>query len=200
MMFAPAIGMLACSAPPPPAAPVKPESTVSPAPPPAVIGNLPPAPAADEGPPPQPPMATRWTFDLPSTSGRPWSKQGLAVTEDGNVTWDSESGGGDGEVDETLSPVSDNRSATPAVHCRGHVGPALHRKIVDAARRAMAQGCTAKTQAVDRTARPVDAAVTSLAVTWEGEVKSCTIARSGGGYAAFEQVKAEVITAVCAKR
>lgn len=150
-------------------------------------------PVADQGPPPQPPMAMRWTFDLPSVSGRPWSKQHLAVTEDGSVSWESESGGGDGEVDETLTPVA-NGGAAPAVRCRGRVGPGLHRKVVEAARRAMSAGCKAKA------ARQVDEAVTSIAVTWEGEVKACTVARSGGGYAAFEQVKGEVIAAACARR
>lgn len=189
----PAFLGVACSSSPPPAAHVMPAPVVSAVPAVTAVVERPAAPVADDGPPPQPPMAMRWTYQLPSTDGRPWTKQHLAIAEDGAATWESESGGGDGEIDETLSPVAGDRGASPAVRCRGHVGPGLHRRIVEAARRAMASGCQAK-------AAPVDAAVTSLAVTWEGEIKACNVARSGGGYAAFEQVKTELVAAACARR
>jgi hypothetical protein len=37
-------------------------------------------------------------------------------------------------------------------------------------------------------------------VTWEGEIKSCAVARAGGSYAAFEEVRSEAIGVVCARR
>jgi hypothetical protein len=137
-------------------------------------------------------MAMRWTFHLPPAHGQAWSRQRLEVVEDGTATWETEGGQGDADVDESLSP---GPSARPeALRCQGHLGPVLHRKLVEAARAAMASGCTA------RAARLVDAATTSLAVTWEGVIRSCTVARSGGGYAIFEQVRSEAVDVACRRR
>jgi hypothetical protein len=149
-----------------------------------------PAPAADEGPPPQPPMAMRFTYQLPSIAGRPWSTQRLVLAEDGGATWDAETGGGDGEVDETLTPIP--ARAVDPVRCRGHLGPILHRKLVEAARRAMASGCKMKAP------RP-EGSTTTMAVTWEGEVRSCTLERSGGSYLAFEKAREEAVAVLCKK-
>lgn len=181
----------ACAAAPPPSSPAIAAPVVSSVAPPAPAPTA--APRADEGPPPQPPMAMRWTHHLPSVAGRPWSEQYLKVTEEGEASWEASSGGGDGDLDETLQPAPNAGNAAPAVRCRGRVGPGLHRRLVEAARRAMTVGCTAK-------AAPVDAATTTLAVTWEGDIKSCNVARSGGGYAAFEQVRSEVVSTVCQGR
>jgi hypothetical protein len=142
-------------------------------------------------------MALRWTFQLAPLGGQPGSKQRLALFESGEVAWASERGGGDGDIDEELSAP---RPRAPDVErCRGHIGPARHRKLVAAAHQAMASGC-AQTAARDRLGRPTDAAVTTLVVTWAGETKSCDVGRSGGSYAAFEQVRADVVAAICARR
>jgi hypothetical protein len=63
----------------------------------------------------------------------------------------------------------------------------------------MASGC-AQAVAADRLGRPADAATTTLAVSWAGEIKSCEVGRSGGGYASFEEVRAEAVAAICARR
>jgi len=173
----------------------------APSPPPAVTSSVvtatsapaaaaPPAPArtADEGAPPEPPMAMRYTYQLPSVAGHPWSAQRLLLAEDGSATWEAEAGGGDGEVDETLTPIP--ARAADAVRCRGKLGPILHRELVEAARRAMASGCK-------RRAPHPEGSTTTMAVTWEGETKSCTLERSGGGYVAFERAREEAVAALC---
>jgi hypothetical protein len=185
-----AVLAVACTASAPqPAPPVIPGM----APPPPVAGSATadpaPAPSADEGPPPAPPMAMRWTFHLPSFEGQPWKNEHLKVTEDGTAEWESEGGEGDSEVDEELAPKP--KGKTPPLRCQGHVGPILHRRLVTAAQKAMAAGCTQKAT------RRVDFATTTMAVTWEGEIKSCDVGRAGGGYAAFEKVRAEVIDGIC---
>jgi hypothetical protein len=63
----------------------------------------------------------------------------------------------------------------------------------------MASGC-ARTVATDRLGRPADGATTTIAVSWAGEITSCTLGRSGGSYAAFEGVRAEVVAAICKRR
>jgi hypothetical protein len=137
-------------------------------------------------------MAMRWTFHQPEVAGRGSTTQRLAVLEDGSATWTAEGTAGDGDLDEALGSRA---GAGPApVACRGRLGPRLHRRLVEAARRAMTLGCTA------RAPRLVDEASTSLAVTWEGEIRSCTVPRAGGGYVAFEQVRAEVIAGLCPPR
>ena len=68
-----------------------------------------------------------------------------------------------------------------------------------AAHHVVVSGC-ALPRGTDRLGRPADAATTTMKVTWDGEVKSCEVGRSGGSYAAFEQVRAEAVAALCAKR
>jgi hypothetical protein len=143
-------------------------------------------------------MAMRWTFHLPSFEGQPWADQRLALSENGDATWESRRGEGDGDVDEELSPP---KGEAPKVdRCQAHLRPDLHRKLVLAARRAMASGCAQKAAAADRLGRRADVATTTLAVTYEGETKACALGRSGGSYAAFEEVRAEVLGVVCARR
>jgi hypothetical protein len=139
----------------------------------------------------------RWTFHLPSFDGQPWRKESLSIAESGDATWDSARGEGDGDIDEELSPPKDKPVKTE--RCNAHLGPELHRKLVEAARRAMASGCAQK-GATDRVGHPVDTATTTIAVTRQGELKQCTVARAGGGYVAFEQARAEAVAAICAKR
>ena len=75
-----------------------------------------------------------------------------------------------------------------------------HRKLVVAARKAgVASGCE-QAVAADRLGRAADGATTTMAVTWAGEITVCDVGRSGGSYAAFEAVRAEVVTAICARR
>jgi hypothetical protein len=192
----------ACAAPPPAAiAPTEALPSQRAAPPAATSGApaTSPAPAAssDEGSPPDPPMAVRWTLQLAPVGGQPGTTQRFALLESGDVTWESARAGGDGDVDEELSPA---RPQAPEVErCRGHVGPTRHRKLVAAARHAMASGC-AQTAGKDRLGHPTDAAVTTVAVTWAGETKTCDLGRSGGGYATFEQLKTEAIAAICTRR
>jgi hypothetical protein len=143
-------------------------------------------------------MAMRWTFDLPSFDGHPWTRERLALVESGEATWESEQGEGDGDVDEELSPAK--AAAVKRDRCHAHVGPALHRKLVTAARAAMASGCAQKGAATDRLGRRAEYATTTIAVTFEGEIKTCALGRSGGSYAAFEQVRSEVVGVVCARR
>ncbi len=190
----------ACSASPPPSAPADPAPVVAPAPPPtaAPVASATKPPAADEGAPPDPPMAMRWTFDLPSFDGQPWRRERLALAESGDATWESARGEGDGDIDEELSPAKD--TAVKREQCRGHLGPALHRRLVLAAQKAMASGCAQKAAATDRLGRRAEVATTTIAVTWEGEIKTCALGRSGGSYAAFEQVRSEVVGAICARR
>jgi hypothetical protein len=139
-------------------------------------------------------MAMRWTFHLPSYAGQPWKEEYLKLTEDGEATWSSEGGEGDVDVDEELTPKGKPRR-DPTVECHGHLGPGLHRRLVTAAQQAMAVGCTQKAP------RAVDAAATTtIAVTWEGAIKSCTVQRSGGRYVEFEKVRSEVIDRLCHKR
>jgi hypothetical protein len=141
-------------------------------------------------------MAMRWTLDRPPLSGQPGTTQRFALLENGDATWESVRHGGDGEVGEELSP---SQRAAPAVEqCRGHLDPAQQRGLITAARRAMASGC-AQTAAADRLGRLADAATTTMAVTWAGEIKSCNVGRSGGSYAAFEKVRVEVVAAICAR-
>jgi hypothetical protein len=149
---------------------------------------------SDDGPPPDPPMALVWSFQLAPVAGRAGATQRLALTENGDATWDSTQGGEDAEVDEELSPA---KPKPPTVQrCRGHLGPARHRKLVVAARQAMETGCTRRS-AVDRLGRPADAATTTIAVTWSGERKSCEVGRSGGTYAAFEARRAAAVLSIC---
>jgi hypothetical protein len=154
-------------------------------------------PSPDEGPPPDPPMAVRWTFQLAPAGGQPGTTQRFALLESGDVTWESARAGGDGDIDEELSAA---RPRAPEVErCRGHVGPTRHKKLVAAARHAMASGC-AQAVTKDRLGRPTDGGVTTVVVTWAGETKTCDLGRSGGGYAMFEQQKTEVMAIICARR
>jgi hypothetical protein len=139
-----------------------------------------------------PPSAMRWTHELPSVAGRPWQKQRLEVREDGSATWESAAGGGDGDVDEELTPRP--RAVIPPVVCRGRVAPEQHRSLVAAARKAMAAGCK------QQGGRRVDEATTTMAVTWQGEISSCTLRRSGGSYALFEKERAAVVEELCRRR
>jgi hypothetical protein len=142
-------------------------------------------------------MAVRWTFQLAPAGGQPGTTQRFALLPSGDITWESARAGGDGDIDEELSAA---RPRAPEVErCRGHVGPERHRKLVAAARHAMASGC-AQTVAKDRLGRPTDGAITTVAVTAAGETKTCDLGRSGGGYATFEQLKTDVIAAICARR
>jgi hypothetical protein len=143
-------------------------------------------------------MALRWSFHLPSFDGQPWTTQRLALADTGDATWESERGEGDGDIDEELSPAKD--AARKQERCRAHLGPGLHRKLVEAARRAMASGCAQKEATTDRLGHHVDTATTTIAVTWEGEIKKCTLGRSGGSYVAFEQVRSEAAFVLCARR
>jgi hypothetical protein len=137
-------------------------------------------------------MAMHWTFRLPSFDGQPWKNEYLKVTEDGAAVWESESGEHEAEVDEELSPKPNDKSRTPPVRCQGHVGPLLHRRLVVAAQKAMVLGCSAQTAP-----RRVDFATTTIAVTWEGAIRSCQVGRTGGAYAAFEKVRTEVVGGIC---
>jgi hypothetical protein len=142
-------------------------------------------------------MAVRWTFQLPASGAQAATMQRLTLLESGDAAWESTRAGGDGDIDEELSP---SRPAAPQVErCRGHVGPTRHRRLVAAARQAMVSGC-AQAVARDRLGRPPDAATTTLAVTWAGAITSCDVGRSGGGYAAFEQARVELLAALCARR
>ena len=47
--------------------------------------------------------------------------------------------------------------------------------------------------------RIADTATTTIKVTWEGETTSCAVTRAGGGYAAFETVRTEVIGFLCTR-
>jgi hypothetical protein len=142
-------------------------------------------------------MAVRWTYRLPPVAGQPGVAQRLSVSEAGDASWASERGGGDGDVDEELSPA--RGAASEVERCQGHLGQDLHRRLVVAARKAMASGC-AQAVATDRLGRRPDAATTTIAVTWAGEIKSCDVGRSGGSYALFEEVRAAAVAAACARR
>jgi hypothetical protein len=142
-------------------------------------------------------MAARWTFHEPSAGGRPSVTERLAVLESGDATWESASAGGDGDVDEELGGT--RAKPGEVTRCRGHLGPTRHRALVVAARRAMESGC-AKANAIDRLGRPAEAGATTLAVTWEGAITSCDVGRSGGTYAAFERLRADVVASLCARR
>jgi hypothetical protein len=188
----------ACSAPPPPPPSVaRPPKNPSPAASHAATSRPAPEKEADEGPPPDPPIAMRWTLQLPSVAGQPGKVERLVVLESGDATWESAKGIGDGEIDEELSPAAPSDAPRPT-RCKGHVGPVRHRRIVLAALRAMS-GCD-KAAAVDRLGHPVDEATTRVAVTSAGKVETCEVGRSGGRYAALEAVRAEVVGAICAGR
>ena len=192
-----AVLVVACAGPPPPAVPTDPRTVAPPAasaPPTASTSAASVAP--DEGTPPDPPMALQWTFRLPAFGGQPATTQRLSLGEKGDATWESARSGGDGDVDEELSPTA---PSPPVVErCRGHVDPARHRKLVVAARQTMASGC-AQAVARDRLGRPADGATTTLEVTWAGAAKACDVGRSGGTYAAFDKVRADVVTSICAR-
>jgi hypothetical protein len=165
---------------------------------PALVASAPsPLPAAplaspagppDDGPPPQPPMALRWDASLPSVAGRAWRRQHLTLEADGGARWVSESGGGEGDVDEAL--VEGPRPAGSSERCAGRLGPALHRRIVEAARRAMASGCKQRPT-------KIDAVSTTVEVTWDGGTSACSVERVGGSYAAFEEARAQVVERLC---
>jgi hypothetical protein len=142
-------------------------------------------------------MAMIWSFRLLPFAGQPGRVEHLAVSEKGDADWASQHGGGDADLDEELSAAQSPAPETE--RCRGHLGPALHRKLVHAARAAIASGC-ALPRGTDRLGRPEDAATTTLKVTWDGEAKSCEVGRSGGSYAAFEQVRTEAVAALCGRR
>src|SRR6185437_9939632 len=52
---------------------------------------------------PPPGVALRWTLHLPSVGGRPWTRQHLEVKLDGTALWESDTGGGDGDLTEALT-------------------------------------------------------------------------------------------------
>jgi hypothetical protein len=193
-LFLPACSLLQPASPPEPAASasaVVPAVAAPGAPAPAASVVATALPVAPGDGPPQPPMALRWTLHLPPVGGHAWTRKHLEVTEDGSALWESDAGGGDGDIDEALSDRPVTLGAKPRMtRCRGRVAPTLHRKLVEAARKAMASGCTDREPGLD-------AASTTLAVTWQGEIKSCTLGRTGGSYALFEQARTEVLAGVC---
>lgn len=136
-------------------------------------------------------MAVRWSLSIPPSGGLPQTTQRFEVNEAGDVTWESVTSGGDGEVNEELQPVpgtqGDRREA-----CKGHIGPALHAKVVTAAKRALGSGCTAKAGP-----RQIDMGMTAMAVTFEGAMTTCTVLRTGGAYARFEEAKTEAVNRIC---
>ena len=133
-------------------------------------------------------MAVRWTLHLPSVGGRPWTRQHLEVKEDGTGLWEADTGGGDGDVTEALTERPN--ASRKVIRCGKRLDPALQRKLVDAARRAMSVGCSEE-------APPIDAASTTMALVSQGQVQSCTVTRSGGGYVLFERVRVEAVAQLC---
>jgi hypothetical protein len=138
-----------------------------------------------------PDMAMRWTLQVPSVDGRPWTRQSFEIKADGSATWESATGGGDGDVKEDLT--EEPSAARKVVRCGNRLDPDVHRRLVDAARRAMAAGCAQTTQAAPR----IDDASTTMAVTWLGETRSCSVARSGGSYVAFEKERTLAVAQLC---
>jgi len=130
----------------------------------------------------------RWTLHLPSVGGRPWTRQHFEVKQDGSAIWESDTGGGDGDVTEALTERPN--AARKVVRCGKRIDPALQRALVDAARRAMSAGCSLD-------APPIDAASVTMTVSWQGEARSCTVARSGGGYVLFEKARTEAVNRLC---
>jgi len=137
---------------------------------------------------PPPGVALRWTLHLPSVGGRPWTRQHLEVKLDGTALWESDTGGGDGDLTEALTEKPN--ASRKVVRCLKRLDPTVQRKLVEAARRSMSAGCSQEATAID-------AASTTIALAWQGESMACNVARSGGGYVAFEKARTEAVTLIC---